>query len=215
MKTMVKKLICFTVLLVALTVTIFYSSVNAEPLPNKFLIVDDNGISADTSNGEYYVKIDDMLPGEEYTNKIHLSNLSLDSNLNLYMRMEPVESRGDVDLFELVTITLSIDDNELYKGSPNGFGSIDMQSKVKEIGSFKPGEEKVMYVTAMLDSDMNGEYNGDIDFKWVFSAVKNVNVDKPQTGITFDKLIYLIILLFSVSILILYVIKEKRERDCI
>lgn len=215
MKTKMRKLICFTILLIALIVPIFYSSVNAEPLPNKFLIVDDNGISADTSNGEYYIKIDNMLPGEEYTNKIHLSNLSLDSNLNLYMRMEPVDSRGDIDLFELVTITLSIDNNEVYKGSPSGLGSIDMQNEVKEIGNFKPGEEKFLYMTSMLNPSINGVYNGDIDFKWIFSVVKNVDVDRPQTGITFDKLIYIIILSSSVIMLILYVIKVKRERDCI
>ena len=62
----------------------------------------------------------------------------------------------------------------------------------------------------MLNKNMNGVYNGDIDFKWFFSAVKNVNFDRPQTGITFDKLIYLIILSMSVIILILYVIKERK-----
>lgn len=211
----VKKIIFFIVVVIVIQLTISSNRVNAASLPNKFLIVDDKGISVDTSNGTYYVKIDDMLPGEEYINKIYLSNLSLDSNFNLYMRMEPVKSDGDVDLFELVTITISINDKELYSGSPNGLGSIDMQSEVKEIGSFKPGEEKVMYMTAKLDSSMNGVYNGNIDFKWIFSAVKNVNIDKPQTGIVFDKLLYLTILSLSVIILILYVIKEKREGDCI
>jgi|GEM_PF-5365076 len=137
------------VLLLGSTVFAAYAAI-----PKTLLIMDAEGMKADPEKGQYHVRVDDMIPGVIYEHELEISNFHPTDPFKVYMRAEPVSSTGDADLFKYVTMTLSLDDVEFYRGSPNGLGSIDMQTKEHLLGTWKSGRQARLHMTAVLAKDI-------------------------------------------------------------
>ena len=209
-KTAAMVLLC-AIMLLGLTTAV---SAEKHTLPDKFLIVDNQGITASPIDGVYYVKIDNMRPGELYSKKIHLQNMDTGSAFRLYMRAEPVSRSGNIDMFELTTLTLSLNGNQFFTGSPNGTGNIDMKGKVVDLGAFKTGQQKSLDMTALLDgASVQGDDEGSIDFRWIFWAVREPTNDRPKTGLD-TKLTYGAIVMAAAMVLLAAVlVLLKKEKD--
>ncbi|MCL2513305.1 MAG: hypothetical protein FWF08_05340, partial [Oscillospiraceae bacterium] len=88
------------------------------------------------------------------------------------------------DMFEICTITLSVDGKEFYRGSPDGNGSINMQEEAYHLGAFESGGQKIMKMTAVMDGSKlpGAAYEGEIEFWWIFNAERALPPDETTTA---------------------------------
>ncbi|MFD1900557.1 hypothetical protein GQR36_12220 [Enterococcus termitis] len=90
-------------------------AVASQTLPPGVIIGDETGISA-SSEGEYYVDLPNVLPGESYEKTITIRGLDIKEPFELGVLVTPDSSKGVVDFNKLITLTLSIEDKVLYQG---------------------------------------------------------------------------------------------------
>ncbi len=225
-----------TITATAITTVMIFSlfamlaSAETQTLPEGFLIIDQDGITVDPTNGTYEVLLTDMEPGEVYEHTLRLHNMVTDGTFDLFMRAEPVSSEpilsgttGEelpfIDLFEASEITLSLDGAEFYKGSPNGIGSIDMSTQSSPLGTFATNDIKDLKMIATLPADRisrelaDSGYGGQIEFRWIFTAVQTKTGTPPHTGINMRTVLYIVIALLAMIVLTMYLLVMKKRKE--
>jgi len=196
---------------VLVNVFITVSAKEIETLDN-LLVVDESGVTANNTTGEYYITIEDMKPGEIYSKNIFIQNLDPKEDYQIYLQVEPVKNEGNIVLSDITNLSLSINDTPIYKGIASGIGNVDMKNAPVSIGSFVSGKQKTMHMNIQIQGDKvkNGQY-GDFIFKWVFKGVK---IEKPVTGVALQTKLYITAATLSATLIVmivLYVIVRRKR----
>ena len=147
----------------------------AKTLPPGLVIGDSEGMYA-TSEGDYYVDLVGILPGEVYEKEITIRSLDLEEPFSLGMLVEEVGSSGSVFWKEHITLTLILDDKEIYQGPILGDGSSDWSKTPLELGVCKYGTDKLLLVRFTLDSHLTNEdlrEQSKLEFYWTFVGTRD------------------------------------------
>ena len=147
-------------------------------LPPGMVIGDSEGMYA-TSEGEYYIDLVDILPGESYKKDITIRSLDLEEPFSLGLLVEEVSSSGSVLWQNHITLTLVLDGKEIYQGPLLGNGEFDWSKTPLELGVCKYGTDQLLIATFTLDSHLTNEDLRDqssLEFYWTFVGTK----DQPK-----------------------------------
>ncbi len=147
----------------------------AKALPPGMVIGDSEGMYA-TSEGEYYIDLVDILPGDVYRKEITIRSLDLEEPFSLGMLVEEIESTGSVDWKKHITITLTLDGKQLYRGPILGDNQKDWSKVPLELGVCKYGTDKLLTAEFTVDSQLTNENlreNSTLNFYWTFVGTKD------------------------------------------
>ncbi len=164
---------------------------SVQGLPQNLIVMDENGHSPE--NGELYIYIDNMLPGELYTKDVTLMNARDDAVYSIFMTAEPNYDEGDIDLLNETECKLYLDDKLIYQGLVNGDGMPNMQQEGLDLGGvYKSGETRNLHAEfkwnitdetqKFIDeySSEDKDFYGIVSFNWTFYA----QIDIQGTNIT-------------------------------
>ena len=199
----------------ALCFTVFAVPASAEELEQGIVIADSDGMSVDPLTGEYFIAIDDVMPGDYYEKDIEVQNLREDKAFKIYMRAEPLSTEGNIDLFEETQVRLTLDGEEIYSGSLNGIGTVNMQQEAIELGdTYRPGDMRKLRCEINVNQYTigNGDY-GKIEFKWIFSAQVDEDFTPPQTGVIVQTVLYTVLIMLCLLLLLAYLLVRKSGRN--
>ena len=236
------------VLLMSMSVTAAYADElragTVAGLPEKLVVLDDNGNSV-SENGEYFFEVQDMTPGELYTKNIQIMNLREDASYHIYFNAQPMSKYGDIDLEEECVLTLYLDDRVVYTGKVTGDGVPDVRDEPLDLGRYGPGESRVLRATIVWNDsgkasgaideghrivDSSGvqvvrektgktHIEGEVIFKWIFTAVGDAPTTEEQSGSYIDTgetltFVFLgLVALAIVVMMVIVVLRKKKEHD--
>lgn len=147
----------------------------AKTLPPGMVIGDSEGMYA-TSEGEYYIDLVDILPGDVYEKEITIRSLDLEEPFSLGMLVEEVDSTGSLNWKDHITLTLVLDGEEIYHGPLLGDGSQDWTKTPLALGVCKYGTDKLMKATFTIDSALTNDdlrSKSTLNFLWTFVGTKD------------------------------------------
>nr|WP_207701448.1 LPXTG cell wall anchor domain-containing protein [Enterococcus sp. 665A]MBO1339028.1 LPXTG cell wall anchor domain-containing protein [Enterococcus sp. 665A] len=151
----------------------------AKALPPGMVIGDSDGMYA-TSDGEYYVDLVGILPGEVYEKEITIRSLDLEEPFSLGMLVEEIESSGSVAWKNHITLTLVLDGKEIYHGPLLGDFNRDWSKTPLKLGICTYGTDKIMQATFTVDGSLTNEdmkSKSTLDFIWTFVGTKDQLAD--------------------------------------
>lgn len=154
----------------------------AKALPPGMVIGDSDGMYA-TSEGEYYIDLVDILPGDVFEKEITIRSLDLEEPFSLGMLVEEIDSSGSVDWKNHITMTLVLDGKEIYHGPLLGDASRDWSKTPLELGVCTYGTDKIMQATFVIDADLTNENlktKSTLDFLWTFVGTKDQPTEPTQ-----------------------------------
>lgn len=237
-----KKII--SVMLAAVLSLLLSTAVNAEELPDgsvkglpeRLAVLDDSGNSV-SENGEYFFSVENMNAGEQYTKNIQIMNLREDKAYNIYFRIEPVSKKGEIDLEEECTATITIGDEKIYEGKVSGKDS-NISQKGVSLGNYIPGQSRNMKctivwngtdagghidygekiissdgITIVREKDGKESISGEIEFRWIFYAQVDTNYDPPKTGFYSETFLYTVLFLAAVLSITMIILVTKKKRS--
>lgn len=154
----------------------------AQDLPPGMVVGDEKGLSAN-KDGEYFVKVDDVMPGQNWHKNISLLNMEKDIPYQLTMLISPPKVSGSLDLSEAIKMKLTYQGKVVYNGSASGKSKEkNIQNEPLDLGIFKSGDSRALEV----DYSLSGKYTKkDFEVKnkmentWTFYAVKSKDPTKP------------------------------------
>jgi hypothetical protein len=209
-------------------------AVASQTLPPGVIIGDETGISA-SSEGEYYVDLPNVLPGESYEKTITIRGLDIKEPFELGVLVTPDSSKGVVDFNKLITLTLSIEDKVLYQGPLLGNGEFDWTIQPLIIGTSEYGKDQIL--TARFDVDKNFttadfKEESQLLYHWTFVATKNQPKETssssdesvpeklakakgmfPMTGEEIKHLIYKLLTGLLLVLIVTLLWKKRREEQ--
>ncbi|GCF95684.1 hypothetical protein NRIC_35750 [Enterococcus florum] len=153
----------------------------AEELPPGMVIGDEKGLYT-TPEGDYFIEMEDVMPGETYKKTITIRSLDLKEPYSLDLRVDPVDSTGPIDFNKSMTMTLTLDDKEIYTGPLLGNGEFDWTKTPLDLGICKYGTDKVLKATFKMDKSLTGDdfkEPSEMTFKWTFVATRDQKPTKP------------------------------------
>ncbi|OJG79172.1 LPXTG-domain-containing protein cell wall anchor domain [Enterococcus pallens] len=139
------------------------------------VIGDSDGMYA-TSEGDYYVDLVDILPGDVYKKEITIRSLDLEEPFSLGMLVEEIESNGSVDWKNHITVTLTLDGEQLYQGPLLGEAGQDWSKVPLELGVCKYGTDKLLTAEFAVDPQLTNENLREastLKFYWTFVGTKD------------------------------------------
>ena len=213
---------------------------SVQGLPEALTIMDSEGQSV-PEDGEYFFHVENMTFGETYTKEIQIMNLREDKSYHVYFLVRPIDKAGEIDLEKGCTCVFTLDDEEIYSGSVNGIGTVNMNEIPLDLGLYQPGESHVLraYVTwndidviqnvnngkrlvdkdgvAVLEGpDDSGSAYGEIDFRWIFyAAVGDADKSSVNTGLLNIKNSFWLICIGIASFLVLlmlFLLARKKKK---
>ncbi|MBO0472380.1 hypothetical protein IGL98_002846 [Enterococcus sp. DIV0840] len=185
----VRKRLLLLVLYSLLSVYITFTNgtllaIASQTLPPGVVIGDETGISA-SSEGEYYVDLPNVLPGESYEKTITIRGMDVKEPFELGILVTPDSTKGVIDFDKLITLTLSIDGKKLYQGPLLGNGEFDWKVQPLIIGTCEYGKDQILTAVFEVDKDLTlADYKEESQllYHWTFVATKN----QPKTSDTND-----------------------------
>lgn len=159
----------------------------AESLPPGIVIGDSEGIHS-TPEGEYFVDMVNVMPGDVFEKEITIRSLDLEEPFSLGMLAEFKESKGPINWKDHLTLSLSLDGEEIYNGPLLGDGSFDWSLTPLELGVCKYGTDKILKAVFTADSELTNEHykeDSETTFLWTFLGTKDQPTE-PTTEPTTD-----------------------------
>lgn len=234
---MKRKLLLLLILLPSLLLFVHPFKTFAQELPPGMVVGDEKGINAN-KNGEYFVKVDDAMPGKKWHKSINLLNMEKDVPYQLTMLISPPKVSGSLDLSEAIQMKLTYENKVVYEGPASGKSKEkNFQNEPLDLGLFKAGDSRALEV----DYSLSGEYtNKDFETKnkmenvWTFYAIKSKNPIKPvdptgpdgkktigskisgllpKTGEEVRQMMILLCIGMLVVLIFLLIWKKKREKE--
>ncbi|WP_086314149.1 hypothetical protein A5821_001736 [Enterococcus sp. 7F3_DIV0205] len=191
-----RKRLPFLVLYSLLSVFITFTSgtllaVASQTLPPGVIIGDETGISA-SSEGEYYVDLPNVLPGESYEKTITIRGMDIKEPFELGILVTPESAKGAIDFDKQITLTLSIDDKQLYQGPLLGNGKFDWSIQPLIVGTCEYGKDQILTAVFEVDKDLTlADYREESQllYHWTFVATKNQSKssDTTDSSSSFEK----------------------------
>lgn len=190
-----KRFMCTFAAMIFMTVSVFAEIKMPEGfvkgLPEDLIAMDENGYSPDPENGEIYVYIPDMAPGELYTKDISLMNLREDAEYRIYMTATPNYTKGNVDMLNETQCRLYLDNRLIYQGLVNGDGTPNMQQNGLDLGGlYKSGISRKLHAEFIwnwsgkttYDLEEKNSYYGEVSFYWTFYAQVSESGNPSNSG---------------------------------
>lgn len=202
----------------------------SQSLPDGVVIGDEAGISA-SSEGEYYVDLPKVLPGEIYEKTITIRSLDIKEPFELGLLVNPDSSKGPIDFNKHITVTLTLGTKELYKGPLLGNDQFDWTVQPLIIGTCKYGNDQILKARFEVDKLLtNEDYEEDSQllYHWTFVATKNqpepstssslptkeIKKGKlPMTGEEIRNLIYKILSGLLLFLIVILLLKKKKDEE--
>ncbi|EOH97702.1 LPXTG cell wall anchor domain-containing protein [Enterococcus pallens] len=153
----------------------------AKTLPPGLVIGDSEGMYA-TSEGEYYIDLVGILPGEVYEKEITIRSLDLEDPFSLGLLVEEVGSTGSIFWKEHITLTLLLDEKEIYQGSILGDGSFDWSKTPLELGVCRYGTDKLLKARFTMDAHLTNDdlrEQSKLEFYWTFVGTRDQPTEPP------------------------------------
>ena len=124
---------------------------------------------------EWFLKKDNMLPGDSAKGTIKLDN-KYDYSYEVFLRAEDTEKKSDSELVDQLLLNINLDGSKIYSGSLHGE---DKMVKEISLGVIKPGENKILDASVILDGNATGNVfkNKYASIEWIFTAVR---VEEPK-----------------------------------
>lgn len=148
--------------------------VMAEALPPGLLIGDDSGIYVD-GDGTYYIDLAEVQPGDRYEKEITIRSLDLEEPFDLGLLVSKEAETGPLDWNEHVTLTLTLDDKEIYQGPLLGNGQFDWTVTPLELGTCTYGTDKILHAVFEVDTSltvMDFLEQSELLYQWTFVGVR-------------------------------------------
>lgn len=193
----------------------------AEELPPGMVIGDSEGVNA-TKNGEYHVRVNDVLPGKTWHTTISMVNMEKDVPYHLTMLISPAVVSGSLDLSQAIQMTLTYEGKIIYEGPASGVSeSLNLQTTPLNLGTFRAGDSRALEVTYSLSGMYTKQdfvQKNSMDNVWTYYAVKmSEGTTKPfgrfpSTGEIKQGMIVLCVGLFMVLIALLVWRKKQDQR---
>lgn len=150
-------------------------AVASQTLPPGVVIGDETGISA-SSEGEYYVDLPNVLPGESYEKTITIRSMDVKEPFELGIVVTPDSSKGVIDFNKQIKLTLSLDEKNIYQGPLLGNGEFDWTVQPLILGVCEYGKDQILTAVFEVDKDLTlADYKEDSQllYHWTFVATKN------------------------------------------
>ena len=208
-------------LMILITMLIFLPiNTSAEKLPEGVVIGDNDGINA-RKNGEYFVQLKDIRPGQKWEKTISMMNMERDSSYTLAMQISPPIVSGPLDLSNEILMIIEYEGKILYDGPVSGISKDkNFQTSRVDFGTFNSGDSRALKVTyEMPDNYTNEDFSekSKMENTWTFYAVKRQEETPPkksgllpQTG-DIQKSMIMICLALFVTLIILFVWKNRND----
>lgn len=148
------------------------SQVSAKELPPGLVIGDQQGFYA-TSEGEYFIELDNVLPGETYTKTITIRNVDLKEGFEVFLQPRAGTGEGPINFEEVTTVQLTQDGTTLYEGGLLKSETVDWENKPLSLGIYESGGESVLKATFTVDKNLglkDYKTSSNYTFYWVFTA---------------------------------------------
>ena len=152
---------------------------------------------------------------------------------------------GDIDLEGECVLTLYLDDRVVYTGKVTGDGVPDVRDEPLDLGRYGPGESRVLRAEIVWNAtfsqggaideghriyDFDGvkvvrektgktHIEGEVIFKWIFTAVGDAPTTEEQSGSYIDTgetltFVFLgLVALAIVVMMVIVVLRKKKEHD--
>lgn len=170
----------------------------ADSLPSGFLIGDDGGFTA-KSDGKYFIEHNEIEPGATFSKEIIMSNYSREEGpitINMVMNQDHQdyvpEVSGAINLFRVIDVKLTLDDQVIYEGLMDGTGKNNERDKNTPLvlGAYETGGlghlKADFTVRDTLPKEDWREISA-VDFYWVFYVNRDEVVVLPPTKPTEPK----------------------------
>lgn len=213
-------------------------------LPENLIVRDNSGRSV-SERGEYFFEVEDMVDGTTYVKNIQIMNLRRNKAYKILFSADPVAQSGDIDLLNECTCNIFLDDEQVYTGKVTGDGSPDIRlsnGRSLDLGVYSPGKSRTLRVeitwnwagsgTGHVDNghrivDSDGikvlrpkegkdHAEGEILFKWVFSAKETEDPDHPDTPVDTGDMIGFIgagVAVVAIIIMFFLVMSKKKKKE--
>lgn len=185
MRVIRKKKVLFTIIFLGICSLFSPILTQAQELPPGIVIGDSEGLHA-TRNGEYHVKVNDVLPGKKWHTTISMVNMEKDVPYQLTMLISPAVVSGSLDLSKAIQMTLTYEGKVVYQGPASGISdTVNLQTTALNLGIFRAGDSRALEV----DYSLSGEYTKQdfvqknvMDNVWTYYAVKPTESTPPSTS---------------------------------
>ncbi|MBP1044616.1 cell wall protein [Vagococcus sp. BWB3-3] len=204
--------------------------IEAATLPSGLVIADDSGIVV-SREGDYFVDMPNVLPGDVYTKEITIRSTDEKEPFDIGLRVKKISSNGEIDFNAHVKVLLELEGKEIYNGPLLGNGKFDWRKESLPLGSYEFGTDRVLKATFTVDQKLtaeNYEKESEMKYEWKFIAMRDDKViDKPkpeeeikkplirlpQTGEEWRNLIYKVLVGFLLILIALLLWKQKRREQ--
>lgn len=201
---------------------------SASELPPGLVIGDSQGLYAN-DDGEYFIDIKNILPGESYSKEITLRNTDEKEPFELGILASELSQSGSIDYKKCLTLTLLLDDKKIYHGKILGEDKDNWTQKALTLGSFSYGIDKILKVIIKVDSSLSNEdfkKDSEFKFKWEFVATRNQkpiepkeekqqkpSFSLPKTGEEWKNALYKICAGLLILLIVLLLWKHKKNQE--
>ncbi|MTD37496.1 LPXTG cell wall anchor domain-containing protein [Erwinia sp. CPCC 100877] len=205
-------------------------AVAEKTLPPGVVIGDEAGVHA-TSEGEYFVDLPNVLPGEKYKKTITIRSMDVKEPFELGMIAVPESSKGIIDFDKQITLTLAVDGKKIYQGPLLGDGKTDWTVQPLKIGVCEYGKDQILTAVFEVNSELTTQdykEESQLLYHWKFVATKNqkelpntktnTNLAKteakgtfPMTGEEIKQWIYK--LLTGLLLILIAILLWKKRKD--
>ncbi len=200
------------VVLITLTMSGMCASVSSA-LPPGFLIGDNDGIHVN-SDGDYFIRHDDLEPGTVITKTLTISN-NENSSFSLSMTAKPLDQTGPIEILDKLNLKLTLDGKEIYNGRVYGDAGNNMIVNPLPLGQYNHGTMRKLQIELTFDKNLPKSLfkkKSIAEIRWIFYAFKVTDSTPPKTGEQVNQALYalgLLVIGFSVGLLI----KHRRSRS--
>ncbi|MBP1040240.1 cell wall protein [Vagococcus sp. BWB3-3] len=204
--------------------------IEASTLPSGLVIADDSGIVV-SKEGDYFVDMPNVLPGDVYTKDITIRSTDEKEPFDIGLRVKKISSTGDIDFNKHVTVSLVLEGKEIYKGPLLGNGEFDWTKESLPLGTYQFGTDRVLKATFTVDKALTAEsykLESEMKYEWKFIAMRDDQpivdpkpdppgkkpfIKLPQTGEEWRNLIYKVLVGFLLILIALLLWKQKRREN--
>lgn len=200
----------------------------ASTLPSGLVIADDSGLVV-SKEGDYFVDMPAVLPGDVYTKDITIRSTDEKEPFDIGLRVKKIESTGNIDFNQHITVKLVLEGKEIYEGPLLGNGTFDWTKESLPLGKYQFGTDRVLKATFYVDKKLTAEDYArvsEMKYEWKFIAMRDGKpIDKPkppikkpilklpQTGEEWRDFIYKVLVGILLILIALLLWKQKRREN--
>ncbi|MFD1900675.1 LPXTG cell wall anchor domain-containing protein [Enterococcus termitis] len=149
-------------------------------LPPGVVIGDTDGFYA-SSEGEYFIELDDLLPGDTFTKEISIRNVDVKQGFDVRLQVKDGEQKGPIDFRKYVTVTIKQGNTVIYEGNILGKENFDWTVSQLPLGFYTSGDEEVLTATFTVSSELGLEdYKEASEYKFYWNFLATAK-DEPTT----------------------------------